>query len=114
MMKDNVTLNITGQVNIASDGGSVYAVQNNNINVDEIDIIVRNIMQNISEVPPEDAETIVDAVEMIQEEIKKKEPNKKIISNGIKLIAPMISIMNGIPVLAENLKKFVEYISAII
>lgn len=114
MQKDNVTLNINNQVNIAKDGSRVYGVQNNNINIDEIDIIVRNIMQNISKVPATDAETIAEAVEIVQEEMRKKEPNKKIISNGIKLIAPMISIANGIPVLAENLKKFVEYISAII
>lgn len=114
MPKDNVTLNINNQVNIAKDGSCVYAVQNNNINIDEIDIIVRNIMQNISEVPATDAETIAEAVEMVQEEIKKNEPNKKIINNGIKLIATMISVVNGIPVLAENLKKFVEYISAMI
>lgn len=118
MQKDNVTLNINNQVNIASDEGYVYGVQNNNnninINIEEIDIIVRNIMQNLSEVPPMDAETIADAVEMVREEIKKEESNKKILSNGIKLIAPMISIVNGIPVLAENLGKFVEYISAMI
>ena len=114
MPKDNVTLHFNGQVNIARDGSNIYAIQNNNISIDEVDIMVRNIMQNLSEVSREDAETIVDAVEMVQEEIKKNEPNKKVISNGIKLIATMISVVNGIPDLAENLKKFVEYISAMI
>lgn len=71
-------------------------------------------MQNISEITPNDAETIADAVEMVHEEIKKAEPNKKIIKNGIKLIASMISVVNGIPTLAENLRKFVEYISTLI
>ena len=108
------------QIELGEHEGYVYGVQNNNnnininINIEEIDIIVRNIMQNLSEVPPMDAETIADAVEMVREEIKKEESNKKILSNGIKLIAPMISIVNGIPVLAENLGKFVEYISAMI
>jgi len=114
MLRESVTFNINGQVNITGDGGNICAVQNNNININEIDIIVREIMQNISKVSHEDAETIVDAVEMVQEEIKKNEPNKKVISNGIKLIATMISVVNGIPNLAENLKKFVEYISAMI
>lgn len=112
MIKDNVTFNINGQVNISN--GNIYAVQNNNIGIDKIDIIVRNIMQNISEITPNDAETIADAVEMVHEEIKKAEPNKKIIKNGIKLIASMISVVNGIPTLAENLRKFVEYISTLI
>ncbi len=51
----------------------------------------------------------MDAVEIIQEEVMKPEPKVRIISNGIKLLAPIISIANGTPVLLQNLQKFVEY-----
>ena len=47
---------------------------------------------------------------MIREEIMKPEPKRNIISNGIKLLAPMISIANGIPALAENIQKFIDYV----
>lgn len=115
MGKDTLTLNVHGgQVNIANENGCVYAIQNNSMEVEELDVVVKNIMQNLDEIASEDAETIIDAVEMVREEIRKTEPSKKIISNGIRLLAPMISIVNGIPVLAENLMKFVEYINALI
>lgn len=48
---------------------------------------------------------------MIQEEILKPEPKGKIISNGIKLLAPIITIANGIPVLVDNLQKFITIVS---
>jgi len=67
-------------------------------------------MDNVSELGKEDADTIVDSVEMIREEIMKPEPKRNIISNGIKLLAPMISIANGIPALAENIQKFIDYV----
>ena len=57
----------------------------------------------------EDAETIVDSVNMIKDELLKPEPKRIIISNGIKLLAPMISIVNGIPTLAVSIKKLIDY-----
>ena len=35
----------------------------------------------------------------------------KIISNGIKLLAPMISIANGIPTLADHIQKFIDMVT---
>ena len=41
----------------------------------------------------------------------KPEPKGKIISNGIKLLAPMITIANGIPTLAVNIQKFIDFVT---
>lgn len=46
---------------------------------------------------------------MIKDELLKPEPKRIIISNGIKLLAPMISIVNGIPTLAVSIKKLIDY-----
>ena len=69
------------------------------------------IMDNVSDLGKDEADTIIDAVEMIKEEILKKEPKGKIISNGIKLLAPMLSIANGIPALAENIQQFIDFVT---
>lgn len=110
-MKSGMTINVrdNAQINLAQDNGVIYATQNNGLKVDEVNNLVKNIMDNLSGLSKEDSETVKDAVEMIQEEVMKTKPKEKIISNGIKLLAPIISIANGTPVLLENLQKFVEY-----
>lgn len=109
-MKKGMTINVrdNAQLNLAQDNGVVYATQNNGLKVDEVNNLVKNIMDNLSSLSKDDSETVKDAIEMIQEVMKTK-PKEKIISNGIKLLAPIISIANGTPVLLENLQKFVEY-----
>lgn len=109
---ENVVWNVSGgQVNIASGSATINATQNNGVNVAELENIIKNIMDNVSELGNDEADTIIDSVEMIKEEILKPEPKGRIISNGIKLLAPMISIANGIPVLAENIQKFIDFVT---
>lgn len=108
---ENIVWNVNGgQVNIASGNAIINATQNNGLNNAELECIIKNIMDNVSGLGKEDADTIIDSVEMIKEEITKPEPKRNIISNGIKLLAPMISVANGIPTLAENIQKFIEYV----
>ena len=47
---------------------------------------------------------------MAKDELGKVEPKKSRLKNCITLIAPMISIVNGIPALASNLQKFHDLI----
>lgn len=111
-MERIVTYNVSGgQVNVANDNAIINATQNNGTNINELDAIIKKIMDNISGLSKEDAETIEDSIGLIQEELAKSEPKKTRISSGLKLIAPMISIANGIPVLADNLQKFVGFVS---
>lgn len=108
---ENIVWNVNGgQVNIASGNAIINATQNNGLNNAELESIIKNILDNVSGLGKEDADTIIDSVEMIREEIMKPEPKRSIISNGIKLLAPMISIANGIPALAENIQKFMDYV----
>ena len=52
----------------------------------------------------------VHALELVKEEIDKEKPKKSRLQNCLKLIAPMITIANGIPVLATNLQKLHDII----
>ena len=53
---------------------------------------------------------ILDVLEQVKEEIDKEKPKKSRLQNCLKLIAPMITIANGIPVLATNLQKLHDII----
>lgn len=99
-----------GQVNIAKDNSTINATQNNGIPVNELNSLISDIMGNLSGLAPEDASTIKDSVEMIRDELTKPEPRKSILSNGIKLIAPLIGIANGIPTMAGNLQKLIDFV----
>lgn len=71
-------------------------------------------MENLSELKKEDAETIIDAMEIAKEELDKSKPRASRLRNCITLIAPMFTIANGIPTLVQNLQRFVEYIETYI
>ena len=49
-------------------------------------------------------------LEQVKDELTKIEPKKSRLQNCIKIIAPMITIANGIPGLAINLQKFQDFI----
>ncbi len=111
MDKRNVTLNISGgQVNFAKDNSIINATQNNGIGGNELDIIIKAIKENLSGLKQEDADEIIDVVDMAKEELAKPEPKTSRLRNCITLIAPMMTIANGIPVLANNLQKLQEFI----
>lgn len=111
-LDENVVWNVSGgQVNIANDSAIINAIQNNGVDSNELENIVKAILDNVSGLSKADAETIIDSVEMIKEEILKPEPKSRIISNGIKLLAPMISVANGIPTLVENIQQLIDLAS---
>ncbi len=109
--RSNMTFNVTGgQINIAKDNGNVNAIQNNGIGNNELDAIIGEIKNNLSELKKEDAEEIMDIVDMAREELAKPQPKVSRLRNCIALIAPMMTIVNGIPTLSSNLQKFQEFI----
>lgn len=99
-----------GQVNKAQDNSTINATQNNGITVSKLNSLINDIIGNLSGLAPEDASTIKDSVEMLRDELTKPEPRKSILSNGIKLIAPLIGIANGIPTMAGNLQKLIDFV----
>ena len=111
MNKRNMTVNISGgQVNIAKDNATINAIQNNGLDGNEFETIIQAIKDNLSGLKKEDGDEILDVLEQVKEEIDKEKPKKSRLQNCLKLIAPMITIANGIPVLATNLQKLHDII----
>ena len=109
--RNGVIFNITGgQVNFAKDTANINATQNNGISENELNVIIKAIKDNLSGVKKEEADEIIDVVEMAKEELTKPEPIISRLRNCITLIAPMMTIANGVPVLANNLQKLQELI----
>lgn len=111
MDKRNMTVNISGgQVNIAKDNATINAIQNNGMDGNEFETIIQVIKDNLSGLKKEDADELLDVLEQVKEEIDKEKPKKSRLQNCLKLIAPMITIANGIPVLTTNLQKLHDII----
>lgn len=113
MMGDkNMAFNMYGgQFNYAKGNATIKATQNNDISANELDEIVKGIMANLSGLEEEDAENIRDVVEMAKEELEKPEPKAGRLRNCLSLIAPMITVLNGVPVLMDNFQKLMNYIA---
>ncbi len=115
MEDKNITYTISGgQINIAKDNSTINAIQNNGVSVSELDNIIKEIMENLSGLEKEKADEIIDVVNMIKEELEKPEPRVSRLKNCVTLISPIVTIVNGIPILANNLQKLIGYISPFI
>lgn len=110
-LEKEVVWNVNGeQIIFASGNAIVNAVQNNGMKEKELEEIINGIMGNISGLRREDADEIKDIVKMAKEELDKSVPNSSRLKNCIKLIAPMFTIANGMPVLLSNLQKLYDFI----
>lgn len=111
MSSNGMIINMSGgQFNLAKDNATINATQNNGVNSKELDDIIKGIMENLSDLKREDADEIVDIVEMVKNEVVKPEPKVSRLRNCLSLIAPMITIANGIPTLATNLHELQKFI----
>lgn len=99
-----------GQFNLAKDNATIHATQNNGVNGNELDDIIKGIMENLSGLKKKDAEEITDVVEMTKNELAKSEPKVSRLRNCLTLIAPMFTIANGFPTLVDNLQKLQKFI----
>lgn len=109
--RSGMVINMSGgQLNFAKDNATINATQNNGVNGKELDDIIKGIMENLSGLEKEDADEIADVVEMAKNELIKPEPKISRLKNCLALIAPMFTIVNGIPTLATNLQNLQEFI----
>ena len=110
-----MTFNVSGgQVNLAKDNATINAIQNNGVSANELDGIIKGIMENLSDLNKEDAENIKDVVDMAKEELVKPEPKVSRLRNCVSLITPILTIANGIPTLLNNLQRLKNYINSFI
>ena len=99
-----------GQINIANGHATVQAIQNNSIDADELDGIIKGIKENLCGLRQGDADKIVDVVEMAKEELTKQKPKVSKLNNCSTLIVSMFTIANEIPALVSNLQRLQEFI----
>ncbi len=112
--KDNRNMTVIvngGQANISNGNSTIHATQNNGVNTNELDDIIKGIISNLSTLKQEDADEIADVLEMAKNELAKLEPKPSRLKNCLTLLAPMFTIANGIPALAYHLQKLQEFIS---
>ncbi len=107
-----MTFNMNGGQFINANGNATVTVnQNNGISANELDEIIKGIMDNLSGLDKDDADRIRDIVDMAKDELEKPEPKVSRLKNCLALIAPMITVANGVPALAGNLQRLMEYIA---
>lgn len=108
----NMAFNMYGGQFINANGNATVTVnQNNGISANELDCIIKGIMDNLSGLDENDADRIRDIVDMAKDELEKPEPKVSRLKNCLALIAPMITVANGVPALAGNLQRLMEYIA---
>lgn len=101
--------NVSGS-QFARDNSTITVTNNNGIDVNEFEKLAKAITDNVSSLDDGNKETILDAIEILHEEIAKIQPKKSILNSGIKLLAPMVTIANGIPILAENIQNIIDFV----
>lgn len=113
MMGDkNMAFNMYGGQFITANGNATVTVnQNNGISANELDCIIKGIMDNLSGLEEDDADRIRDIVDMAKDELEKPEPKVSRLKNCLALIAPMITVANGVPVLVGNLQRLMDYVT---
>lgn len=94
----------------AGDNSPITITYNNGIDTDEFEKLAKAIIDNVSLLDDENKETVLGAIEILREEITKAQPKKSILNSGIKLLAPIFTIANGIPTLANNIQKLIDFV----
>lgn len=95
-------------------GGNTVNITGSNIGMNDLDKLIKDINDNLFDVKEEYAEEVRDVVNMAKEELQKSNPNTGRLRNCINLLAPMVTIANGVPIVAGNLQKFLDYIKSFI
>lgn len=89
---------------------TINTTQNNEYDKDELNSIIDLIEKNLEKLNQEQAEDLQDTLSMVVEEFNNGTPRVGRLKKCITLLAPMLTVTNGIPVLAENLQKLYDYI----
>ena len=104
--------NVNGQLNMAQDQGVVYATQynNNSERNNELGCIIKNIEDDMKLLDENICESLQDVIDMVKEEFSKSQPKTNRLRSCITLISPIITAVNGIPTLGENIQRLKEFI----
>lgn len=109
---EKITYSITvsnGQVNIANDNATIMATNNAGINQAQLDTLISNVRIASSGITGEDAETLSDSLEVIEEQLKSGKPKKSFIKTAI----AGIKTLKGTAEFAAAVTTLIQFIQAI-
>lgn len=110
--------NYKGTVNIAKDNATIIAKQINKTNTvdnfEPMEEVIRDILIEASKLRHEEQEQVIDAIQILQDELNEQKPRKSRFNNCISLLSSIISTVNGVPKLVKNIQALIGYIQAMI
>ncbi len=110
---EKITYSITvsnGQVNIASDNATIMATNNAGINQAQLDTLISNVRIASSGITGEDAETLSDSLEVIEEQLKSNKPKRSLIRTAI----AGIKALKGTAEFAAAVTALIQFIQTIV
>lgn len=100
--------NIT--INNGRDKSRFKTTINNSEQTEEINRIMEQIKNDLTNLQTTDADKISNAIDDLKEEMKKGKLEKGKINTVLEVLASMIAVATGIPNLAENLSQLINHI----
>lgn len=110
---DKVTYSITvsnGQVNIANDNATITAINNVGVDLTQLDTLINNVRSAANDIVGEDAETLSESLEVIEEEAKSDKPKKSLIKTAI----TGIKAIKGTVEFAAAVTALIQFVQTII
>ena len=110
---EKITYSITvsnGQVNIASDNATITATNNVGVDLTQLDTLISNVRAAAVEIAGEDAETLSDSLEVIEEQVKSDKPKKGFIKTAI----AGIKTLKGTAEFAAAVAALVQFVQTIL
>lgn len=94
------------QVNVANDSGTVNAIQNNQINNEKVEAIIKSLKDEIKSLPEGvEKDSITENIELIESEIKKTEPNIGLIKMAGNTINTLATRLPQMIVIGQSIKS---------
>ena len=113
--KKNMSLTINGgMVNISQDHSKMNINQNNGIDIDELEKIVKGIKDDMSNLNQQEQDEVMKIVNSIKLELIKPVPRIGKLRSCLTMLAPTFTIANGIPTLMNNIQQLKTYVMTMI
>ena len=110
---EKITYSITvsnGQVNIASDNATITATNNVGVDLAQLDTLISNVRSAAVGITGEDAETLSDSLEVIEEQAKSDKPKKGFIKTAI----TGLKTLKGTAEFAAAVAALVQFVQTIL
>jgi len=108
-IQNNIKKN-KGQLNQSFNNSTINISQNYNLDTKKLDKMISDILSNLDGVDDVIKYGILTAIDIIKEEFATTSPQQNVLIRVSKMLAPMLTVLNGIPVLTNNIQKLIDYL----